>query len=198
MRTIETKVFNFDELTEQAKETAIEEVRAIINNNFEPEIDMLECMLLERIKEVGFDNPRLQFSLSHCQGDGLSFSADTYNKLYELYVKVLGENKKTTARILSENTDVTIKGNTGRYCFSSDSDVELLIEPITSSYVYELDNCNEIVEQVESELRDIYLDLCNEMESTGYKFIEEATEDETIIEEIEANDREFTEQGELI
>ena len=79
MRTIRTKVYNFEELSQEAKQVAIERYR---NNTTEVFLDMFQEGCIEAIEEAGFSGDiKLQYDLGYSQGDGLSFSCDYFTKL---------------------------------------------------------------------------------------------------------------------
>ena len=103
MREIKTMAYQFGELSDQSKNTAIKEYRY------------------------------------------------SKTKLESLFNKYLGKGKKETAKLLA-------------------------------------DNC----------LEDIYMELCAKLEKQGYNEIEHKSSDEYITEEIEANEYEFTEDGNRI
>ena len=128
----------------------------------------------------------------------MSFSADGYGKLKELFISHLPDGKDRTAQLLADNCTVVIKGNGGRYCFASSSDVDLYIENYTSEInCYNTDNIDSVVDKVRSDLEDLYLDLCSKLEKQGYEQIEYEQSDEYIEETIIANEYEFTEDGKM-
>jgi len=74
MKTIQ--IYNFNELSQEAKDTAI--------NNFRGEgevfLDFFNDDCIQIINERGFKgNIKLQYSLCNCQGDGLSFGCDYFD-----------------------------------------------------------------------------------------------------------------------
>ena len=194
MRIIETKAYEFNELSEEAKEKAIEEFRS----GKYIHLDFFNDCCVEKLEDLGFVNPKLQYSLSYCQGDGLSFSAEKYTKFEELYLKQLGKGKEKTAKLLAENTTFICEGNQGNYCFAHVSDIDIYIENYTSSMNTNLENIDKVVSDVLEDLQGIYMEICNELEKEGYEDIEYQLSDESIIEDIICNDYEFTEEGNLI
>lgn len=77
MRTIETKIYNFSELSENAKQKAIETYRE--NTPYEwLGGDLSEYLkeLLEKYQVEPIGIPQLEFSLSYSQGDGACFTGD--------------------------------------------------------------------------------------------------------------------------
>jgi len=196
MRIIETEAYTFDELSDDAKEKAIEKFREekyeYLNLNFFYE----DCVY--QLEELGFVNPRVLYSLGHCQGDGLSFSADEYSKLEDLYIEELGKGKEKTAELLAENSVFVCGGNKGHYCYASTDDIDLYIHNYSSGINTGCENINEVVENVLHKLEDIYIDLCSQLEKQGYDEIEYQQSDECIIEDIQCNEYEFTKDGKLI
>lgn len=190
MRIVETKVFSFDELSEEAKQTAIQWYRESLQEDVLTDFNET-CQ--DRAEQLGFWECEFQWSLNYCQGDGLSFSANDYINLEYLYNKVLGEGKERTAELLAINTTKEIKGNTGRYCYARKNDIELYIENHTSTI--NTDRIDEVCNEVQTLLQDIYMNLCKELEKDGYAEIEYQNSDEAIIANIIANEYEFTEDG---
>lgn len=195
MKKIQLNIYQFSELSEEAKQIAIEDERENKYKHGEY-LYFFKELCEERAKELGFNDIKLQYSLSYCQGDGLSFECKEFTKLEELYLKVLGKGKEKTAKFLAENTWYQITGNKGHYCYASKSDVDLTIE--WNCKEYDLNgNVFEVEKQVREMLEQKYIDLCKELEDAGYKEIEYENSDECIIEDIEANEYEFTEDGKI-
>lgn len=192
MRQETITILNFQELSEEAKQAAIEKYR----NNIDYDLDFFNDECVDQIKEAGFENPILAYSLSYSQGDGLSFKADNYSKLSELFLKVLGKGKEKTAELLANNCTQRITGNNGHYQYANKNQIELQLENYTSSFITS-DRIDEIVERVQFELRDIYMDLCSKLKKQGYDDIEYQSSDEGISEILIANDYEFTENGKI-
>jgi len=203
MREIKTMAYQFEELSDQSKNTAIEEYRTA-QYKYEYEGEILpffneDCE--EQAKEEGFESPKFQYSLSYSQGDGLSFSADNYSKtkLESLFNKYLGKGKKETAKLLADNCSITIRGNDGNYPYASKSDIDAYLENHTSGInVIDTECIDNIISLVLSDLEDIYMELCAKLEKQGYNEIEHKSSDEYITEEIEDNEYEFTEDGNRI
>lgn len=196
MKTIEIKLYKFSELSKEAKQTAIENWR---KSNWESGdfLHFFEEDCNEQISEAGFESPAVSYSLSYSQGDGLSFKADKYNKLSELFLKHLGQGKEKTAELLAENCTQILKGNNGRYCFASKNDIDLYFENYSSSINTDMVNCQKVLDKVLKDLENIYIELCKNLENQGYKQIKFENSDEYIIETIEVNDYDFTEDGEI-
>jgi len=196
MRTIETQVYTFDELSDDVKEKVIEEFRDDECKHLDLYSFAEDCN--EYLKEKGFTNASVKYSLGYSQGDGLSFEADEYSKLEDLYIEELGKGKEKTAKLLADNSTFICTGNKGGYGYASTSDIDLFIEYYTSEINTDGNNISDVVDIVRGQLEDIYTDLCGELETRGYNEIEYRLSDECIIENIQCNDYEFTKEGKLI
>jgi len=192
MRTIRTKVYTFNELSKEAQENAIERFR---NENYEHiSLDMFSENCIEIIKEKGFKEPVLQYSLSYSQGDGLSFNSSGLENpvLVSFFAEIMGQNKEKQIQVLIDNLDFSIKV-TDRYAFSSVRDVNLDLEDYNH---YNTDNCNNVVSKVREKIENYYLSLCKELEAMGYSEIEWHNSDECIKETLTAN-YEFLSNGKM-
>ena len=193
MKIIETKVYQFDELNENAKQNAIENYR---NNNDDVFLDFFKDDAKEQIENAGFKgNVSLSYSLSYCQGDGLSFSCDSFDKLNDLFIEVLGTEKQKTIDCIINNCSFENKGNNGRYSYSSKKDICFELESFGTNY--DKTNIENIVSQVETKIQDLYMDLCKDLEKQGYLEIEYQNSDEYITENLISNEYEFTENGNI-
>ena len=191
MKTINT--YSFEELSDEAKQNAIETQR---NNEYNFDLDFFNEDTAEQINEAGFKgNVSLQYSLSHSQGDGLSFSSDYYDKLNELFTEFLGSGKQKTIDCLINNCSFELKGNKGRYCYASKSDLDFYLD---NYYVKSQTNIDLVIDKVREKLEDLYMNLCNELEKNGYKYIEYENSDECIMENIISNDYYYTINGKMI
>lgn len=192
MRTIEIKLYGFNELSAEAKKVAIEEHRGV-----KQEWDVLDGFkenAIEQIKEAGFTESKLQYSLSNSQGDGLSFSADGFDgdKLKDLFRKHLGDKKEKTINEILNYCSFKLTGNSGNhYCYASKRDLTFEFDDFIGSHV----QVHTVVSQIEKDLQDIYLSLCKVLEKQGYEELEYQYSDECITEDFEANEYEFKDTG---
>ncbi len=190
MKTIQ--VYNFNELSQTAKETAI--------NNFRGEgevfLDFFNDDCKEIINQRGFrGNIKLQYSLSNCQGDGLSFGCEWFDseKLHEIFVEVLGSGKDKTIDAIINECSFSLIGNNGRYCYAHENDLDFCF----TDNIY-APNIEEVVGKVKEKLTEIYLNLCSELEKIGYDEIEYQYSDEYIANELIEREYEFLENGKRI
>lgn len=195
MKTIKIKVYEFKELSNEAQAHAIEQYRT---RKYEDDsvLYFFKESCEEQIKEAGFSEPELQYSLSYSQGDGLSFSAKAYTKIKDLFMLELGAGKERTAQLLTDNTTQILKGNEGRYCYAHKNQIDLYLENWTSSInCRNTDRIDAVITKVCERLENLYIDLCSKLKEQGYEELEYAYSDECIKEDIEANELEFTEDG---
>lgn len=191
MKTIEIELYKFTELSENAKNAAIEKHK----ENSEIFLDFFNDDCHEQIKENGFrGNIKLQYRLSCSQGDGLSFSCDYFDNLNALFIEILGTEKQKTIDSIINNISFKCDGNNGRYCYASKNDISLELD---NYYLKSSTNIDNLISKVESKLKDLYIDLCNELEKQGYDDIEHQHSDEYIIETLTENDYYFTIDGKI-
>ena len=189
MKTVE--IYSFTELNENAKNAAIEKYKG----NNEIFLDFFNDDCHEQIIENGFrGNIKLQYSLSCSQGDGLSFSCDYFDNLNALFVEILGTEKQKTINTIIENISFKCSGNNGRYCYASRNDITLELD---NRYIINSTNLDDIISKVESKLKDLYINLCNQLEKQGYEEIEHQYSNEYIISELIENDYYFKENGQI-
>ena len=184
-RTIRTKVYKFNELSDKAKQVAINWYR-----DAQSDINALEEMCFDewckdKATEKGFDNIAVSYSLSCSQGDGLSFSGDMD---IMRFLKEANPNVSLKRlSIISNYIAFKLKPNNRRYCHASKGDVDIYLD----YHRREHPNVENIVNRTIYHVEVVYMALCKELEKDGYQWIDDADSDETIIETIEANEYEF-------
>lgn len=191
MRTIRLKVYKFEELSEGSKEVAIQDQR---NDPYNVSLDMFNYDAVEQIYEAGFKgNVLLNYSLSYCQGDGLSFSCDYFDKLNDLFIEVLGPGKQKTIDCIINNCSFSNKGNIGRYSYASRNDISFEFDDYSGNKYL----IHSIVSKVEEKLNNIYFLLCKDLEDQGYEEIAYYDSAEAISEKLIDLEYEFLENGSL-
>lgn len=193
MKTIEINLFKFEELNKEAQQKAIKKEQEISYKDS----DLLylfadDCK--ETAKEAGFFNTEFIYSLSSCQGDGLSFSAESVD--IDRFIKEALPNIKVSVLDAIKNSiyKVNISANNGHYCYASRNDVS--IETDFPQNGRECSNIENLINTVEAHIQDVYLSLCKELEKIGYNEIEYKTSEEHAKEMLIDNDYDFTEDGE--
>ena len=191
MRTIETKVYSFDELNKEAQQKAIEKYRET-NEIF---LDLFKDDIFETLKDNhNIEMNDLQYSLNYCQGDGLSFSASfDVNHFVNLCFKDLSQKRKDLFFDFIYN--IKSNSNRGHYSYASKSDIEIEVD---GSFWYKKHtNINNMLETFEVFIQDYYLDLCKKFEEQGYAEIEYQNSDEYISETLRCNGYDFEENGDI-
>lgn len=159
-------VYKFDELSKEAQERVLDTFRE--QEDFPFLEDDMEYKLEELLKQykLKYDElPKMYYSLSYCQGDGAMFYGTVYYKQYTV--------------------NITHQGH--YYHYNS------------KSFDIDLTNGNNISmathERISEEFNELYIDLCRELEKYGYAIMDATLSDESIIDMVNANEYEFTEDG---
>lgn len=171
MRTFTTEhtVYTFSELSDEAKQKAIEGYREGLQyDNLEMFMqDQLTEHLLPKYK-ITPANVTTMFSLGYSQGDGAMFEGTVQFKAWTIRVKHYGHY----------------------YHYNSKT-----IESITSTKTGE-EPSDKVWKRVFDEFEPLYVTICKELERYGYDEIEYQSSDDTISNWL-ANDYEFNEDGTL-
>ena len=192
MRTVRTKVYNFEELSQEAKQVAIEEIR---NSHYEYNdfaswaID--DCALLEPIEKELTDlfgteykfpliknNRKVYFSLDRDRNIDISNAMEIQNNTQ--FLKWLGIDE---SKFLDEDGFSILDYKIGKDTIEFDT-TDWNIE-FTKEQEEILENA---VKKFEEHCEDILRSIEREID---YRFTDEA-----IIEDIESNDYEFLKKGE--
>jgi hypothetical protein len=164
MEIIETKVYEFDELSEEAKESAREWYRS--GNDYYFLSEQMDEKLHELLKKnkIKCDNPKINYSLSYCQGDGAMFEGTIKWKSYTATIKQSGHYYHYNSKDIS--TLESIK--TGKY---ASDEVEQEFEELYVKICKELANYG--YECIEYENSDASVD--ETIRANGYTFTETGT-----------------------
>lgn len=173
MRTVETKVYQFSELSESAKEQAIQEFWDI-NVTHEWWESMYEDAENIGLKITGFDIDR-----NYCIGYLIASAGEVSDKIIKTHCEIC-ETYKSAKRFLSEWDSLVEKYSDG-----------IQKDRVTDENEQEFDNEAEDLEQeFLTDILNCYLNLLQ-------REYEYQTSSEAIIDAIEANGCEFTETGEM-
>jgi hypothetical protein len=168
MKTIETKVYEYDELSKEAQEKAREWYS---QGNDYPFLsgDMHETLetLLKDCKWK-CEDPKVYYSLSYSQGDGAMFEGTvhfTYKK------------RKYIANVRQS----------GHYYHYNSKAFDIVTDNDDQEEIYS--------EDVRAYFNNNYVNMCEKLAKAGYKYIEWEDAEENIAENIRANEYTFTEDG---
>lgn len=166
MRIVETKVYSYSELSEEAQEVARDWYREHDDMPFLYE-DM-EYRLGELFKEYGITDKgtQLHYSLSYCQGDGASFTGDIEWKAWRA---TIGQNSWGNHYSHSKTVDVKEMNS-----LKTDKDAP---------------------DETWGKLQEIVEEIGDKLAKHGYEVIEHLRSDENVEDLILANEYEFLEDG---
>lgn len=196
MREIIEKVYKFSELSEEAKQKAIENFRKGY-----PDYDWWNGVYdhwKKKLEKLGYTDIDIRFSGFWSQGDGASFTGKI-----DIPAWLKAHPNKNHDRILllieKELVDVdnaVIKRDRwGNYVHWNTTSVYVNFNVYGGSATH-LENVHNVLNPIESEIQEEVQDLSKEIYSDLEKGYEGVTSDESIAETIEANEYEFYENGE--
>lgn len=179
----EFNVYNFDELSEDAKE----KVKEWYLEGQEP------CIFSDMCKEqldIDFPNSNLK----------VEYQLNIYGKLnpYDMLTHIddLTEKEIRTIKIYSEQcADIEIPGGNHRYSFCQAEHIDFAEEWIDDLKYQEFRNINSnLIKKFETAVQELFTDLCKQFEKWGYDYFYEI-DDEHLEEICESNQYEFHEDG---
>lgn len=199
MRTIETQAFKFSELSEKAKEKAIEQYRASFDFSFHSEFAIDDAKTIAAL--FGMDIEKVYYSGFWSQGDGASFFGDYRYKAGALAaVKAYAPEDKELHGIVKRLQDVQRKRFYGISCRILQRgnyhvhEYTMLVDEIFINgnrvYFDTGDIENEVIDCLRDYARWIYKNL-----KSDYEF---QTSPEEIAEYFNQSETEFTVDGESI
>jgi len=173
MELKQIEVFKYDELSDTAKEKALSYYNK--DNQFDYLSDDLNEYLKQLLEENGIkgENVKLYYSLSYCQGDGVCFEGNFEFKGFNINVKHDGHYYHSNSKIIEvealEENDDDLRQD--------------LIEALS--------------EEVENEFSELYKEICDKIEKSGYSQIEYENSEENFKEVCEMNEYTFRANGEM-
>lgn len=205
MRTIETKVYKFEELSKEVQEKVIEKKRHI--NTYHDWWDCTECTFMETMTDLGFDVDKVYFSGFWSQGDGAMFEGSVNENIIHRLPEVLNKHKSSSIKNWNRVLKLIKDGHISFYgkfkqqghYYHHKSYYDTLEAEFQTDYLgYHLSNIEEVLDDMVECIKDIYEDHCIALYRELEQENEHLTSDEQIIETIELNEYEFTSEGELI
>lgn len=196
MRTIETKIYKFEELSEEAQQKAIENSNNI-NVDYQDWYDSVYENFKEETKEFQID--KMYFSGFWSQGDGAMFEYSNVSD--ELFYKAIDSLKISNwkKQLIKDNCFIYARGKqSGRYSHEKSCDHSIEIEkpfgslyPNIENFLYESEEyiTDYIIDHYETLARKLYGDL-----EESYNYL---TSEESVKEALIGNDYEFSEDGSI-
>jgi len=190
MKIIETKVYNYDELSEKAKQKA----RDWFTTNLEFSPKYIIDIYTKKLEALGFYDITIHYSGFYSQGDGAMFQGNWNKELFNLkestelflgeevcYIKLFADLVKIET---VENVEIH---HFGHYYHYNSKSIQYNFSEKSSD--------SSIEDAFEKDFNEVYVDLCKDL----YQALEKHYEDETSECSVEANTREseytFTENG---
>lgn len=189
--TKEYEVFEFDELSKEAKEKVLEEYRHINVDDDNWSQYILEDMTTDRLDKMGFENAEIFYSGFWSQGDGASFKAEiNANKLCKVF-----ELKRKYSKLLSSYEITGIITRSGYYYHSNTMRIEIDFDPIK-----DVDNARQsLLDDLSDKFEDEILKIAKDEADDIYKELKEEyeylTDDKAVIETLKANEFTFLADG---
>ena len=197
MRTVETKVYTFNELSDEAKQVALENFRDI-NTRFDDWSEPIQEGFREKATQAGFEIEDIFFSGFWSQGDGAMFTYSGFNEgMLKSFVEQLDLSDADKVIILSQ-ADTCGKGiHRGHYYHEQSCDHYSTLDSTNPDWEYATDLIFQHDDAFDKYVIRTYKDLCRELYRDLEEYYEELTSDEAIQEAIEENGYEFTEDGKI-
>ena len=192
-KTYSIKTYQFSELSDKAKKKAVELLRNDEYENYPTE--SVTEVLAEKLEDTGYPDDNISWSLACCQGDGVSFVGRcaldvVIPRLFrcsDASCSSCSDKVMRLLKLLEEGhlrNDITNRGN---YCHANSMRLDV-------NFSGE-DKDVELVDELETAILADIRSLSYEMEKIGYAQIEALTSEEVAIENAEANETEFNEDG---
>lgn len=196
MRTVETKVYTFEELSDEAKQVALDRHREI--NAHDGWWDPIYEGLTEKAKEAGFEVQDIYFSGFWSQGDGAMFTYKGFNdNILKGFVAQLQLSEEDKQLILSQGV-VSGKGlHRGHYYHEKSCDHYVYLESNDPDFEYATDLIDGLDGAFENYVTEVYEDLCGQLYKDLEEYYNELTSDEYVGEMLIENEYEFTEDGKI-
>lgn len=185
MKTKTINLYQFHELTEEQQAKVIDKY-SDINDELTCDLTTWDEHFVQGLKEQGFLNPDISYSLSCSHGDGASFTCSEldYNLLLKDYA---GKHKSWMVEILEQYCVVKIKHNYSYHDVHENSCNTELYEYMRCNYpriINELENIRQYIE-------DIRLEACINLAEDLQNEIDYLTSEEAIKEALIANEYYF-------
>ena len=197
---IEKDVYKYEELNEEAKEN----VKNWLLDAFrDEEVFAQDCLEVMRA-EYGFNNLDINYRLSYCQGDGLSFTGRV--SIYDFITNPLNRERLEKNFTQKELKTLYFLANTmelgsiiidrTNYRYYHKDSVSFNYEYEIGDYLRGKEKLEEVAEKFLNYIIDLFDNECDKLEEAGYNYFYEISEEEAK-EICFCNGYEFFEDGEF-
>ena len=187
----------FDELIEEAKESAIEDERSSGRRFDETDAAFLTEDFQYQLAEKGFEAVKVFWSLGYCQGDGVAF----YGRVYADDLKAKDpEAKKLIERLEKAGDEISIEttGANNRYHHRNSMTVEIDFENEREEEDFPARlkiALPALREEFEDYLSEKVKEISTELEKSGYAEIDYRYENETLSRDLSESDNLYKKDG---
>ena len=196
MRIVETKVYQFEELSATAKEVAIENHRDV--NTYHGWWDPIFEGITEQGATLGFDITDIYFSGFYSQGDGAMFEYETINDtLLNKFVDGLDLSPMRKSWLRSQTYARGRGKHSGHYYHENCCSHVINFEPNFGWNENFSNWINSFGDQYEEFVIAEYKTLCGELYSRLSKYNDELTSDQEVADTIIMNEWEFDVDGNI-
>ncbi|QFP93428.1 UNVERIFIED_ORG: hypothetical protein Xoosp15_163 [Xanthomonas phage Xoo-sp15] len=194
MREETVKFYKYDELSVDAKENAVKWFHETLNHEFTYENEQISETLETALENKGYKGFDLNWSLNHCQGDGVAFYGTLFTtELVKLSERLLSDKDYKRLKAIAKGEDFSIEINRCNYHYNHYNTMETYLndEHVFGDYpkVWEL------LQKLESAVSDDIKEVSRELEKIGYSEIDYRFTKEYAEQEIENCEYEFTIEG---
>lgn len=199
MKTINIKLYKFEELNKEAQQKAIED-----NYNINTNHEWYEYIIEEFTENENiFEDINIYFSGFYSQGDGAMFEYNRINK--DIFKTFLDEEYKhlteTRKKLIFDNIDTTAKGKQRGLYYHENSCIHTIDIELSQGYCSKHSNIYNLIvelnENFESYLIDLYKSKCKKLYKSLNDYYDYLQSYEVIKETLIINDYEFTEEGDI-
>ena len=190
MKDVKVNVYEFNELSKDVQERVIERYQDELAGFLDVQLE--EIMKWELNKYTNNLDFRLNYSLSYCQGDGVSFtgSAESKEELFTL-ASLVYDNKipKNILRLIKHEIIYSVefvRGNS-HYVHKYTVTPTIIDNNIGDGYCH----IRRAIAAFEKKIHEWYLQTCDNLEKVGYDTIENMYHKDTIKGYIESNEFKF-------
>jgi len=193
MQTISVKLFSINELSENARQRAIEKYRS----NCDVELDSTVEYIEEILTCLGFESPKIAYSGFCSQGDGLSFVSENWqykkgmlDKLGKITQEICFLNVSKQLQVMAKNTGYKLQFSVKRTSnlYSHENTVQIENNPY-SDFSLSADQ-----DEILTTLKNCLCRVFYRMLEKDYDY---QLSDEYIIENLQANNVMFLSSGKV-
>lgn len=190
--TIEITAYSIDELEGKAREKALDWARYAGFNN-DMIIEDTRELFRQRLEELGYPTDQIEWSLGHCQGDGMAFYGHVdVDKWLTAHKRRTYYRKLRDPKTGDLDVEIEISRNSFGYHYAHFNTMSVNYEYRPYSRERAIETlAKELCEEIDDDVRAVSKGL----EREGYKIAESWDSDEVLSESLRMNDIRFDENG---